>query len=56
MSGNAFADNFCPFSLIIVVPQSPSGYELFDFPLVYSTCLVTAYFESLRVFALPLTL
>ncbi|WFD23600.1 chitin synthase [Malassezia equina] len=36
----------CPFPLYDVVPQPPSSYQPFNFPLVHSICLVTAYSES----------
>ncbi|WFC93830.1 chitin synthase [Malassezia brasiliensis] len=36
----------CPFPLDNVVPQPPADYRPFNFPLVHSICLVTAYSES----------
>lgn len=36
----------CPFPLYNVVPQPPSSYQPFNFPLAHSICLVTAYSES----------
>ncbi|WFD02700.1 chitin synthase [Malassezia obtusa] len=36
----------CPFPLDNVVPQPPPDYRPFNFPLVHSICLVTAYSES----------
>ncbi|KAL4401855.1 Chitin synthase, class 3 [Malassezia pachydermatis] len=36
----------CPFPLYNVVPQPPSNYQPFNFPLVHAICLVTAYSES----------
>lgn len=36
----------CPFPLYNVVPQPPSSYQPFNFPLIHSICLVTAYSES----------
>lgn len=36
----------CPFPLVNVVPQPPSDYQPFNFPLAHSICLVTAYSES----------
>ena len=36
----------CPFPLYNVVPQPPPDYRPFNFPLVYTICLVTAYSES----------
>ncbi|WFD36125.1 chitin synthase [Malassezia cuniculi] len=36
----------CPFPLYNVVPQPPPDYQPFNFPLVYTICLVTAYSES----------
>lgn len=36
----------CPFPLDNVVPQPAKDYEPFNFPLVHSICLVTAYSES----------
>ncbi len=38
----------CPFPLINVIPQPPIDYEPFNFPLVHSICLVTAYSESVE--------
>ena len=52
----AFADNPCTFSLINVVAQLPPEYEPLNFLLAHSICLLTAYSESLRVFALLFTL
>ncbi len=43
-----FVDNPCPFPLINVVPQPPLDYEPFNFPLVHTICLVTAYSESVE--------
>ncbi|KZW00470.1 hypothetical protein EXIGLDRAFT_639196 [Exidia glandulosa HHB12029] len=42
----SFADSMCPFPLQNVVPQPPPDYEPFNFPLVHTICLVTAYSES----------
>lgn len=36
----------CPFPLHGVVPQPPPDYQPFNFPLVHTICLVTAYSES----------
>lgn len=36
----------CPFPLYDVVPQPPASYQPFNFPLVHTICLVTAYSES----------
>ncbi|PWN24159.1 hypothetical protein BCV69DRAFT_240309, partial [Microstroma glucosiphilum] len=36
----------CPWPLDNVVPQPPSDYMPYHFPLAYSLCLVTAYSES----------
>ncbi|CAO1625284.1 unnamed protein product [Sympodiomycopsis kandeliae] len=36
----------CPWPLEHVVPQPPSDYMPFNFPLAHSICLVTAYSES----------
>lgn len=36
----------CPFPLHNVVPQPPSDYQPFNFPLAHSICMVTAYSES----------
>ena len=36
----------CPFPLDNVVPQPPADYRPFNFPLVHTVCLVTAYSES----------
>lgn len=38
----------CPFPLYNVVPQPPPDYEPFNFPLVHTICLVTAYSESIE--------
>lgn len=38
----------CPFPLHNVIPQPPPDYEPFNFPLLHSICLVTAYSESLE--------
>lgn len=38
----------CPFPLWNVVPQPPSSYQPFNFPLVHTICLVTAYSESIE--------
>lgn len=43
-----FSDSQCPFPLISVVPQPPPDYEPFNFPLVHTICLVTAYSESVE--------
>ena len=43
-------------NLPLVASQSPPEYELFNFPLAHSICLLTAYSESLRVFSLLFTL
>jgi len=43
-----FVDNPCPFPLMNVVPQPPPDYEPFNFPLVHTICLVTAYSESVE--------
>lgn len=36
----------CPFPLDNVVPQPPADFRPFNFPLVQTICLVTAYSES----------
>ncbi|KAJ7261281.1 chitin synthase-domain-containing protein [Mycena haematopus] len=46
VSRGTFAENPCPFPLRNVVPQPPSDYEPFNFPLAHTICLVTAYSES----------
>ena len=38
----------CPFPLWNVVPQPPASYQPFNFPLVHTICLVTAYSESIE--------
>ncbi|KAJ6531892.1 chitin synthase-domain-containing protein [Mycena capillaripes] len=38
--------NIPPFNVDNVVPQPPSDYQPFNFPLVHTICLVTAYSES----------
>ncbi|GAA5969686.1 hypothetical protein JCM11641_008005 [Rhodosporidiobolus odoratus] len=38
----------CPFPLGDVVPQPPADYEPFNYPLVHSILLVTAYSESVE--------
>lgn len=38
----------CPFPLYNVIPQPPPDYEPFNFPLVHTICLVTAYSESIE--------
>ncbi|PLW16594.1 hypothetical protein PCANC_15312 [Puccinia coronata f. sp. avenae] len=38
----------CPFLLYNVVPQPSPDYEPFNFPLVHTICLVTAYSESVE--------
>ncbi|CAH7686475.1 chitin synthase 3 [Phakopsora pachyrhizi] len=38
----------CPWPLYNVVPQPPPDYEPFNFPLVHTICLVTAYSESVE--------
>ncbi|KAK1920857.1 chitin synthase 3 [Papiliotrema laurentii] len=38
----------CPFPLGNVVPQPAPDFEPFQFPLVHSICLVTAYSESVE--------
>jgi hypothetical protein len=43
-----FPGNQCPFPLINVVPQPPPDHEPFNFPLVHTICLVTAYSESVE--------
>jgi len=43
-----FPENQCRFPLINVVSQPPPGYELFDFPLAHTVCLVTVYSESVE--------
>ncbi|KAJ7833536.1 hypothetical protein B0H14DRAFT_3462675 [Mycena olivaceomarginata] len=45
---HTFAENQCPFPLHNVLPQPPPDYEPFNFPLVHTICLVTAYFESVE--------
>lgn len=50
-SRNSIADanqSNCPFPLNNVIPQPPPDYEPFNFPLVHSICLVTAYSESVE--------
>ncbi|KAI4520184.1 glycosyltransferase family 2 protein [Schizophyllum commune Loenen D] len=44
----AFSDSPCPFPLHNVVPQPPPDYEPFNFPLVHTISLVTAYSESVE--------
>ncbi|MCO5565642.1 hypothetical protein L7F22_019316 [Adiantum nelumboides] len=48
LSSNAHvgAMGACPFPLNNVVPQPPSDYQPFNFPLAHSICMVTAYSES----------
>ncbi|KAG6885142.1 hypothetical protein C0993_005505 [Termitomyces sp. T159_Od127] len=43
----SLAESPCPWPLLNVVPQPPPDYEPFNFPLVHTMCLVTAYSESL---------
>ena len=38
----------CPFPLIDVVPQPPADFEPFNYPLVHTILLVTAYSESVE--------
>lgn len=38
----------CPFPLGNIVPQPAPDFEPFQFPLVHSICLVTAYSESIE--------
>lgn len=38
----------CPFPLLDVIPQPPPDYEPFNFPLMHTICLVTAYSESIE--------
>lgn len=38
----------CPFPLVDVIPQPPPDYEPFNFPLMHTICLVTAYSESIE--------
>ena len=45
---SSFADTPCPFPLHNVVAQPPPDYEPFNFPLVHTMCLVTAYSESVE--------
>lgn len=47
MSGDGLM-NSCPFPLYNVVPQPPADYMPFNFPLVHTICLVTAYSESVE--------
>ncbi|KAE9388614.1 hypothetical protein BT96DRAFT_947489 [Gymnopus androsaceus JB14] len=42
----SFIESPCPFPLHNVVPQPPPDYEPFNFPLVHTIALVTAYSES----------
>ena len=42
------AQSSCPFPLGNVVPQPAPDFEPFQFPLVHSICLVTAYSESVE--------
>ena len=43
-----FPENQCPFPLINVVPQPPPDFEPFNFPIIHTICLVTAYSESVE--------
>ncbi|KAH9934076.1 chitin synthase-domain-containing protein [Epithele typhae] len=43
-----FADNPCPFPLHNVVEQPPPDFQPFNYPLVHTICLVTAYSESVE--------
>ncbi|KAI9569429.1 glycosyltransferase family 2 protein [Boletus coccyginus] len=45
---SSFIDTPCPFPLHNVVPQPPLDFEPFNFPLVHTICLVTAYSESVE--------
>jgi chitin synthase len=36
----------CPFPLHNIIPQPPSDWEPFNYPLMHTICLVTAYSES----------
>ncbi|MBW0500256.1 hypothetical protein O181_039971 [Austropuccinia psidii MF-1] len=38
----------CPFPLYNIVSQPPPDYEPFNFPLIHTICLVTAYSESVE--------
>ncbi|KAE9388610.1 glycosyltransferase family 2 protein [Gymnopus androsaceus JB14] len=44
----SFIESPCPFPLHNVVPQPPPDYEPFNFPLVHTIALVTAYSESVE--------
>lgn len=44
----SFADSNCPFPLHGTVQQPPPDWEPFNFPLVHTICLVTAYSESVE--------
>ena len=46
--GSLQAQSNCPFPLGNVVPQPAPDFEPFQFPLVHSICLVTAYSESVE--------
>jgi chitin synthase len=45
----SIVDNMnCPFPLHNVIPQPPPDWEPFNFPLMHTICLVTAYSESIE--------
>ncbi|KAE9408423.1 fungal chitin synthase, partial [Gymnopus androsaceus JB14] len=44
----SFIESPCPFPLHNVIPQPPPDYEPFNFPLVHTIALVTAYSESVE--------
>ena len=46
LSLDSMSSPLCPWPLDNVVAQPPSSYEPFNFPLVHTICLVTAYSES----------
>ena len=47
-NSNSNAQSNCPFPLGNVVPQPAPDFEPFQFPLVQTVCLVTAYSESVE--------
>lgn len=48
LSDHSTTGSTCPFPLGNVVPQPAADFEPFQFPLVHSICLVTAYSESVE--------
>ncbi|KAJ9093045.1 Chitin synthase, class 3 [Naganishia friedmannii] len=47
-NSNAGSQSACPFPLHNVISQPPPDYEPFNFPLMHTICLVTAYSESVE--------